>query len=134
MTLVMTEQQLYIEAQANPGMLAMFQAKPAAFRKTGSDTIAGVACTTYAATINDREGQVCLTGDGVLLRARSAEPNGQRELEAVKVTYEAQPAELFGPPPASRRWKCPTLVSGRRTPRAALIWAPRTGVDQDFPA
>jgi hypothetical protein len=113
MTMVITDKQIYMEAPANPGMLAMFQAKPAAFRKTGNDTIAGVACTTYAATINDHDGQVCLTGDGVLLRARSTEPNGQRELEAVKVTYEAQPAELFGPPAGFKKMDVPD-VSDRR--------------------
>ncbi len=112
MTMVMTDKQMYMEQPASPAMLAMFQAKPAAFRKTGNDTIAGVACTTYDATINDRVGQVCLTADGVLLRARSAETNGQRELEAVKVTYEAQPAELFGTPAGFKKMDAPD--PGRR--------------------
>lgn len=98
MTLVMEERHVYLEQPADPAMLAMFQATNATFRKTGSDTVAGIACTTYAATIYGRNGQVCLTDDGVLLRARSADADRQRELEAVKVTYAAQPAALFEPP------------------------------------
>jgi hypothetical protein len=123
MTMVMTDKQMYMEAPANPGMLGMFQAKSTAFRKTGTDTIAGVACTTYDATINDHEGQVCLTGDGVLLRARSKEPNGQRELEAVKVTYADQPAELFSAPAGFKKMEVPDL-SGRR-PSSGSPDAPR---------
>jgi len=95
MTMVMPEQHMYVEQPADPAMLAMFQAKNASFRKTGSDTVAGVACTTYDAVINDRKGQICLTGDGVLLRAKSADPDRNRELEAVTVTYADQPASLF---------------------------------------
>ena len=92
MTMVMEERHMYLERPADPGMLAMFQATNDAFRKTGSDTVAGVACTTYDATFNEHNGQVCLTDDGVMLRARSADADRQRELEAVKVTYGEQPA------------------------------------------
>ena len=127
MIMVMTDKQMYIEAPANPGMLAMFQAKPTAFHKIGGDTIAGVACTNYDATINDHEGQVCLTGDGVLLRARGAEPNGQRELEAVKVTYEAQPAELFDPPPGFKKLDVPDVSGRGPIPGSGSPNAPRGG-------
>ena len=98
MTMVMVEQHMYIEQPADPGMTAMFQARNTAFTKTGTDTVAGVSCTTYEASINDRKGEVCLTGDGVLLRARSGEPDRHRELEAVKVTYGDQPDYMFEAP------------------------------------
>jgi len=47
---------------------------------------------------HDRGGQVYLTGDGVLLRARGDDPDRNRQLEAVRVTYAAQPASLFETP------------------------------------
>jgi Domain of unknown function (DUF4412) len=95
MTMVMEERHMYAERPADPGMVAMFQATNAAFKKTGSDTIAGVACTIYDATFNEHSGQVCLTSDGVMLRARSADADRHRELEAVSVTFADQPAALF---------------------------------------
>ncbi|HEX3991499.1 MAG TPA: hypothetical protein VHX39_10045, partial [Acetobacteraceae bacterium] len=45
MTMIMQEAHVYAERPADPGMIAMFQATSAAFKKTGSDTVAGVACT-----------------------------------------------------------------------------------------
>jgi hypothetical protein len=113
MTMVMTEKQIYMEQPANPAMLGMFQAKGSAFRKTGTDTVAGVPCTTYTATINDRDGQVCLTGDGVMLRARSEEAGRTHELEAVKVTYADQPAALFEPPAGFKKLDMADMA-GRR--------------------
>jgi hypothetical protein len=107
MILVMAERRMYIDRPADPNMMPMFQATNAAFVKTGSDTVAGVSCTTYDANINDRKGQVCLTSDGVLLRARSTDPNQKRELEAVKVTYAEQPASLFEPPAGFQKMDIP---------------------------
>lgn len=98
MTVVVPDKRTYFERPADPGMVAMFQGTNSAYRKTGTATVAGVACTTYDATINDRSGQVCLTNDGVLLRARTIDADRDRQLEAVKVTYSEQPAPLFETP------------------------------------
>jgi hypothetical protein len=112
MTLVMQERQMYAQRPADPGMVVMFQATNAAFRKTGSDTIAGVACTTYDATFNEHSGQVCLTNDGVMLRARSADAEHGRELEAVTVTYADQPADLFEIPAGYQKLDTSTMPHG----------------------
>lgn len=112
MTMVMEERHLYMERPADPGMVAMFQATNTAFRKTGSDTVAGVPCTTYDATFNDHSGEVCLTSDGVLLRARSADPERHRELEAVKVRYGDQPDDLFEVPAGYQKFDMTNLPHG----------------------
>jgi hypothetical protein len=112
MTMVMEERHLYVERPADPGMLAMFKATNQSFRKTGSDTIAGVACTNYDATFNEHSGQVCLTNDGVMLRARSADADRQRELEAVTVNYADQPADLFDVPAGYQKLEMPNLPPG----------------------
>jgi hypothetical protein len=112
MTMVMEERHMYVERPADPGMLAMFKATNESFRKTGSDTIAGVACTTYDATFNEHNGQVCLTNDGVMLRARSADADRERELEAVTVNYGEQPAGLFEVPAGYQKLEMPNLPPG----------------------
>jgi hypothetical protein len=115
MTMVMAEKQMYVERPADPGMIAMFRGTNTAFKKTGTDTVAGVTCTVYEATINERNGQVCLTGDGVLLRARSNDPE-HRELEATKVTYADQPAALFETPAGYQKLDIPDMTGGGRRP------------------
>jgi hypothetical protein len=112
MTVVMTEQHMYMERPADPGMMAMFQARNTAFRKIGTETVAGVACTLYDVTVNDRTGQVCLTDDGVLLRTHGNDPGRDRSLEAVKVTYSEQPASLFEPPAGFQRMDMPNIPGG----------------------
>lgn len=64
-----------------------------AYRRVGPQTIAGVPCTDWA-TRDDagNESVVCLTGDGVLLRAMQA---GHVLLQATQVSYALQPAALF---------------------------------------
>jgi hypothetical protein len=112
MTMIMQEAHVYAERPADPGMIAMFQATSASFKKTGSDTVAGVACTTYDATFNEHSGQICLTNDGVMLRARSADADHQRELEAVTVTYAKQPADLFAVPAGFQKLDTSSMPHG----------------------
>jgi hypothetical protein len=112
MTMVMEERHMYVERPADPGMMAMFKATNQSFRRTGSDTIAGVACTTYDATFNEHSGQVCLTGDGVMLRARSADADRQRELEAVSVSYTDQPGGWFEVPAGYQKFDMPNPPPG----------------------
>jgi hypothetical protein len=112
MTMVMEERHMYIARPADPGMIAMFQATSGSFKKVGSDTVAGVACAVYDATFNDHSGQICLTDDGVMLRARSADPDRQRELEAVTVSYADQPPDLFEIPAGYQKLEMPNLPPG----------------------
>ncbi len=116
MIIVMAERKMYIDRPADPGMVSMFQATNTAFRKTGTDNVAGVPCTTYDATISERTGQVCLTGDGVMLRAKSSQPDRNRVLEAVKVTYTEQPASLFETPPGYQKLDIPDMPRGTNMP------------------
>ena len=58
----------------------------------------------YDAAVNDRTGQVCLTEDGVLLRANIFDPDRRREVQAVRVTYAEQPEAYFDRPQGSREW------------------------------
>lgn len=112
MTMVMADQKMYVERPADPGMLGMFRGTNTTLTRSGSDTVAGVSCTTYNATINERTGQVCLTDDGVLLRARSKDADRQHELEATKVSYGAQPAALFEIPTGYQKLDASNMPRG----------------------
>ena len=66
------------------------------FTRLGDASIAGLACTEWQTTDNSGAlAQVCVTGDGVLLRASA----GDRVLlQASSVAFAAQPAAAFHAP------------------------------------
>ncbi len=110
MAIVMPEQRIYVEQPADPDIVGLLQ--DPSLRRIGADTVAGLPCTAYDAAVNDRSGQVCLTDDGVLLRARIADPDRRPEMQAVSVTYARQPAEMFEIPAGFHRLDLPYLPDG----------------------
>ena len=110
MIVLMVDRHMYIERPADPAMMPMLRMSNAHLMKTGTDTVAGLSCTVYDASGGDKKGQVCLTGDGVLLRARSED--GQHELLATKVTYAVQSAALFEPPADFQKFDIPNMPGG----------------------
>ena len=67
--------------------------------RRGPSVVAGLACTDYAVESRRGHGTVCLTDDGVALRA-VGEVNGHNgSFTAVSVSYAPQPAGLFEVPP-----------------------------------
>ncbi len=82
----------------------------ARFTRSGQDQVAGLACTEWQTT--DMAGDptlVCITADGVLLRARIG---GHTVLQATSVTYGAQDLAAFQPPPGYAHVKQPAGRSG----------------------
>ncbi|WP_338663364.1 hypothetical protein VQH23_24930 [Pararoseomonas sp. SCSIO 73927] len=80
---------------------ALTQAVPEGvrFERRGTATVAGQACTEWAATGPQGQGVACLTQDGVTLRATGQAPNGgQGGIEATEVRYGAQDPARFRVP------------------------------------
>jgi len=96
---VMNEQHAYLEMPYDPKRAEAFEHPEGTLTRVGTDTVAGLACTVYNAHGTHGDARICLTSDGVMLRATGADgPQSQRSLEAVKVTYGALPDSLFQPP------------------------------------
>lgn len=112
MTIVMTAQHMYMDQPADPSKMPIFQGNVAHLVKTGTDTVSGLSCTVYEGEMNAHKGQVCLTDDGVLLRARSHDADDPHEMVAVKVTYGTQDASLFQPPPDFKKFEMPVMPHG----------------------
>ncbi|HEX3399566.1 MAG TPA: hypothetical protein VHT74_04480 [Acetobacteraceae bacterium] len=65
--------------------------------RRGEDTVAGQACTEWETLDHDRrKASVCITADGVLLRASTA---GQAQVSAISVQYAPQDPAVFQIPP-----------------------------------
>lgn len=59
------------------------------FTRKGEATVAGQRCTTYDTVLERARSTVCVTGDGIVLRAQSQDPMGRRNLvEAFAIRYQ----------------------------------------------
>lgn len=113
MIMVMTPQRAYMEMPYDPKRVMVFESDDETFTRVGTDTIAGIRCTIYDAKRQDHSGQVCVSDDGLILRAKSDDPaQAGGGLEATHVAYGPQPASLFAPPPDFLKMDIPTLPSG----------------------
>ncbi len=99
MDMVMPAQRVYMDLPYDPKKIMNFEQNDARFSRRGTDTVAGLQCTVYDVENRGHSGQVCLTDDGVMLRAHGGGAQHSGRLRAVKVTYETQPDSLFTPPP-----------------------------------
>ena len=70
----------------------------ARFTRQGQDTVAGLGCTVYAVQHPQGRGTMCLTADGVPLRADGQVDGRQGGFLAQAVDYAKQPAALFRAP------------------------------------
>lgn len=64
----------------------------------GTDTVAGLPCTTWAVQSRRGAGTVCFTADGVALRADGQVDGQHGAFTASSVSYGPQPDELFRVP------------------------------------
>jgi hypothetical protein len=113
MILVMTQQHAYMDLPYDPRRVLTLEANGTTFTRLGQDTVAGIGCTVYDAKRPDHSGQVCLSDDGVLLRAKSDNPaQASGGLEAISVAYGPQPASLFAPPADFQKIDVPVPPNG----------------------
>lgn len=113
--MVMPDQKMYMEmnaAHAPPGTGLPDDAN-ANLTKKGTDTVAGIACTVWAAQTPHGPGEACITADGVMLRATGKDGAG---LEATQVSYSAQPAANFAPPAGFQKMDMPAMPPGGAMP------------------
>lgn len=84
------------------------------FARAGMATVAGVSCAVWNVRSSRGDGDVCVTADGVLLRARRVAPGGapQTMMQATKVDYHALPAGDFKAPAGYRTMTMPPMPQG----------------------
>lgn len=81
--------------------------------RRGQSTVTGRPCTVYAVEARRGRGSLCLTEDGVTLRA-DGEVDGRRgSFTAVSVSYDPLPAGLFAVPPGYMRLALPGVSRHR---------------------
>ena len=107
LTVVQPQRRTAIVLPAPGPVLARHGVRAAgAYGRIGDRVVAGMPCTDWSTP--DGAGTpsvVCLTDDGVMLRASQ---NGRVLLQAVRVTYAPQPAAVFAVPDGFRTEAAPT--------------------------
>ncbi len=133
---VTTETRKYTDRVIDPSQIPLYFSPDATFVRTGTATFAGIRCTTYDATVNQRSGQLCLTDDGLILHARTGDRDHYRDLEAVSVSYALQPNEMFDPPlgyenqdilDAAKNKRRPMADFGNPNPPMGSYWGAQSG-------
>ena len=74
------------------------------FTRTGTGTVAGVACTNWSIVTGKGNAVACVSADGVVLSESGVDGQGARgQLVAQTVQYGTLPPSLFVPPPGYQR-------------------------------
>ncbi len=111
MTLVMTEQRMYMEMPAGAAQQQVPNLDQAGrFTRQGTDTVAGLICNVWNHTGERGTGSICITDDGVLLRA--SDSTGQRGIEATEVSLAPQADADFHPPAGFTQQAVPQMPPG----------------------
>ncbi|CAH2600340.1 conserved exported protein of unknown function [Rhodovastum atsumiense] len=111
-SVVMEQLGVLLDAPAKAGLdQALVLENGRHFTRRGSDQVAGLRCTVWDVAGEAASGTVCVTGDGVVLRASGHDRSGQESrVEATGVDYAAQPDALFQPPGHLRRVNMQALL------------------------
>ncbi len=92
------------------------------YRRLGPELVAGTSCTDWATRdVAGRDSVVCLTADGVLLRAMQA---GRVLVQAIRVEEVTQPADIFAIPDGDRVQAPPpsSAQPGSPDPNRSSAW------------
>lgn len=93
----------------------------ASFRRTGTDTVAGLPCTVWAFQDRGNSGTACVTNDGVMLRAQGNSQGQSGSMEATQVTFGAQDPARFQRPQGFQSMQMPgqggSAMPGQRPAR-----------------
>lgn len=120
MVLVMPERQMVMRMPEPPAMKNMISMQAFSnIKRAGSATVAGVSCTVWSVHNEHGDGDICVTGDGVLLRARGKDNGGNSSImQATKVDYHALPASEFEVPAGYHTMNMPVMPPGTTPPGA----------------
>lgn len=124
---------MVVNAQAGSGFMAMPQmrmimdlpagaggvnnfaraSQSARFTREGSERVANTPCTVWRVEDRGDSARVCVTADGVTLRASSGGgPGGRAAMEATLVEYGAQDAARFARPQGYQQMQMPGGAGG----------------------
>ena len=113
--MVMEQQRVVLALPANAAAAMSQDAPPdARFTRKGTVQVAGQSCTEWDVAVPQGTSTICVTEDGVMLRAASPLPDGSgvSRLEATEVRYGAQDSARFRVPAGFQEMQMPAQAPG----------------------
>ena len=113
--MVMTPMRMVMDMPANQQGMARF-ARPsdtARFTREGNDRVANTPCVNWRVEDRGETARVCVTADGVTLRAQGGAGNARGAMEATLVEYGAQDAARFARPAGYQTMQVPGGAGGQ---------------------
>jgi len=102
--MVLLDQRGYVETPYDPNRQTGFTVPSNVPLVRGrNDVVAGYTCTLWHAKIGAGDGSLCVTDDGVLLKAEAFNDIHAGDLVATSVIYGPVPEDVFAPPPTFRK-------------------------------
>ncbi|MBI0536362.1 DUF4412 domain-containing protein [Roseomonas sp. KE2513] len=117
--MVMEPQRMVLTLPADAAAAMSQDAPPnARFTRKGTAQVAGLSCQEWDVAVPQGTSTICVTEDGVMLRAASPLPDGSgtSRLEATEVRYGAQDATRFRVPDGFQTMQMPTQPPGGAQP------------------
>lgn len=105
MVVVLNQPRIFMDVPENEEVRSPFVLDASMqFTPTGTGSVAGLACQTYAIVMGSGKAQACVTADGVVLSESGVDGQGNRgSLSALSVRYATLDPALFMPPPGFQR-------------------------------
>ncbi|NGM20907.1 DUF4412 domain-containing protein [Roseomonas stagni] len=105
--MVMQQARMIMDVPMQQAMQQYGPSENATYRRTGSATVAGHACTVWSYQDRGNSGTACITGDGVMLRAEGTSQGQSGGMEATQVAYGAQDPSRFQRPQGYQSMQMP---------------------------
>ncbi|MGG5812240.1 DUF4412 domain-containing protein [Falsiroseomonas sp. CW058] len=110
--MVMQQQRMVMEVPVQQAMQQYGPSANATYRRTGTDTVAGLACQVWTYQDRGNSGTACITADGVMLRARGTAQGQSGGMEATQVSYGPQDPSRFQRPQGYQSVQIPGGIPG----------------------
>lgn len=115
--LVMEQMRAVMDIPLGQAMAQHGPAATATFRREGTDTVAGHACTVWSYQDPQHgQGRACITADGVMLRAQGSQGGQSGGMEATQVAYGALDPARFQKPAGYQTMQMPGQGGAMRPP------------------
>ena len=117
--MVMEQMRMVMDIPVAQAMQQHGPSSGATFRREGTATIAGHACTIWFYQDGPTQGRSCVTADGVMLRAEGTHQGQSGGMEATQVTFGAQDPARFQRPQGYQTMQMPQGMPPGMAPGSA---------------
>jgi hypothetical protein len=114
--MVIEQARMVMDVPVGQALQQAGQSATATYRRTGSDTVAGNACTVWSFQDGGNSGTACVTADGVMLRAQGSSQGQTGGMEATQVVFGTVDPARFQRPQGFQTMPMPGASQAPRPP------------------